>query len=343
MNLLIRYVAVLLLITYTHTVVQAQDLHFSQFYNAPLNINPALTGVFQEDMRFMANYRSQWSSVPVPFMTVGGAGDMKLSIPQIKEGYFSAGILFNYDEAGDLSLSLSQFSMSTSYTRPVSDNAFLTAGFQFGLGQRGFDEGALLVGNQFNGDQVDPTLPTRETFESSNISFVDLSTGINLSFQNDDADAWGNVGVGVYHLNRPNMSFIGAGEDINRPIRLSMYSFGGWEVTDQVVAILHAMGQLQSEQNEILVGGGARYYIKRGGNDELAVQLTGTARFSSGFDAIIPAVEFYYGPWRLGFSYDVDVSDFSVATNNAGGPELALRYVVTKVKPLKTFKACPIF
>ena len=30
----------------------SQDLHYSQFYNAPLVISPALTGIFNGDQRF---------------------------------------------------------------------------------------------------------------------------------------------------------------------------------------------------------------------------------------------------------------------------------------------------
>jgi len=41
----------------------AQDAQFSQFYAAPLIINPALTGNTIQD-RFSLNYRNQWPAVP---------------------------------------------------------------------------------------------------------------------------------------------------------------------------------------------------------------------------------------------------------------------------------------
>ncbi|HNM24595.1 MAG TPA: type IX secretion system membrane protein PorP/SprF, partial [Saprospiraceae bacterium] len=43
--------------------VQAQDIHFSQFYMSPLNLNPAMTGVMNCNHRIVANYRNQWSSI----------------------------------------------------------------------------------------------------------------------------------------------------------------------------------------------------------------------------------------------------------------------------------------
>ncbi len=39
--------------------VNAQDIHFSQFFASPLNLNPATTGVLSCDMRFSAIYRNQ--------------------------------------------------------------------------------------------------------------------------------------------------------------------------------------------------------------------------------------------------------------------------------------------
>jgi hypothetical protein len=72
----------------------AQDLHFSQFYNAPLNLNPGLTGVFSGDLRFGANYREQWASVPVPYLTFSAAFDQKLYTPVTPGGLLSWGAGF---------------------------------------------------------------------------------------------------------------------------------------------------------------------------------------------------------------------------------------------------------
>ncbi len=60
--------------------LQAQDLHFSQFFNSPLVTNPANTGFIPDaDYRIGANYRNQWSSVmSVPYKTVSAFGDAQV-------------------------------------------------------------------------------------------------------------------------------------------------------------------------------------------------------------------------------------------------------------------------
>ncbi|HHB79921.1 MAG TPA: type IX secretion system membrane protein PorP/SprF, partial [Saprospiraceae bacterium] len=41
----------------------AQDAHFSQFAAAPLEINPAMSGIFNGKFKANLNYRSQWGSI----------------------------------------------------------------------------------------------------------------------------------------------------------------------------------------------------------------------------------------------------------------------------------------
>ena len=57
-----------------------QDLHFSQFYNAPLSTNPANTGFIPDaDYRFGLLYRNQWSSImAMPYKTMSAFADAQL-------------------------------------------------------------------------------------------------------------------------------------------------------------------------------------------------------------------------------------------------------------------------
>ena len=52
--------------------VKAQDPQFSQFYAAPLYINPAFTGA-SEYTRIGANYRNQWPGISGSFVTTSAS------------------------------------------------------------------------------------------------------------------------------------------------------------------------------------------------------------------------------------------------------------------------------
>ena len=78
-----------------------QDIHFSQFYMSPLNLNPALTGVMNCNQRFVANYRNQWASVlgSSSFNTYSASYDRKIPVGQYD--YFGVGGTLWGDVAGD--------------------------------------------------------------------------------------------------------------------------------------------------------------------------------------------------------------------------------------------------
>ena len=67
---------------------KAQDLHFSQYFNAPLLINPANTGFAPDvDYRVGINYRNQWASItPNPYKTMGVWGDVQLFTNRFADG-----------------------------------------------------------------------------------------------------------------------------------------------------------------------------------------------------------------------------------------------------------------
>src|SRR3982751_342099 len=81
----------------------AQDIHFSQFFEAPLLRNPALAGLFSGDMRFQAVYRTQWQSVTVPYQTTSLNGEFKMLVGK-SEDYITIGGQILYDKAGSISM-----------------------------------------------------------------------------------------------------------------------------------------------------------------------------------------------------------------------------------------------
>ena len=75
MNRKIIIVFILILI---NSFLNAQDIHFSQYYASPMTVNPAYTGMFNGTYRVGANYRNQWASVSVPYKTFAAYADYGL-------------------------------------------------------------------------------------------------------------------------------------------------------------------------------------------------------------------------------------------------------------------------
>ncbi len=317
----------------------AQDLHFSQFYHHPLQLNPALAGVFGGHQRITAAYRNQWMSVPVPYLTFSGGYDQKINFPGLKTGAFGLGVLFNYDRAGDANLSWAQLGLSLSYTQKLAESLFLTAGAQVQGGQRAFDPQRLYFDEQYNGDTFDPTLPNYESFLRTSTVYLDYSAGINGLFQSPLSRTQAQAGLAYRHINRPSISFFGVSNIRLMPLTTA-YITGAVQVAEPLDWTLAVMGQFQGAAREWVMASGVRYHLKQEQGRAIAVGLAGAYRWG---DAVIPSVELYVHNWRLGLSYDVNTSPFRVATLRSGGPEVTLQYILYKVQPPDTFKACPIF
>lgn len=77
MKILIQFFLVVSI--FNACVSYAQDVQFSQFYNAPLYLNPALTGT-SHSSRAILNYRNQWPTAGKPFITYAASFDHFFSL-----------------------------------------------------------------------------------------------------------------------------------------------------------------------------------------------------------------------------------------------------------------------
>ena len=89
---MMRVVVILLFMHAAVGQLQAQDIHFSQYFSTPLTINPSYTGSFVGDYRAGLNYRQQWGSVTVPYKSFDFYGDMSFNKNFIHRNYFSTGL-----------------------------------------------------------------------------------------------------------------------------------------------------------------------------------------------------------------------------------------------------------
>ena len=145
----------------------AQDIHFSQFWNAPTYINPALTGVFNGNLRMISNYRNQWKSItPNSYETMALYVDGTPFAENIKSGFIGTGVGIYNDRAGDGKLGTTQFNATFSYTHYLAENQSLGAGMQIGYAQRSVDFLSFTWDNQWDGSSYNSAL---ESFIPSSV------------------------------------------------------------------------------------------------------------------------------------------------------------------------------
>ena len=98
-------------------MLSAQDIHFSQFYMAPTNLNPAMTGVMNCNQRLGLNYRNQWASVlrDKAYQTANVSYDAK--IPVGRYDFIGVGGCVWGDRAGSLNYHTNHLSGNFSYAK----------------------------------------------------------------------------------------------------------------------------------------------------------------------------------------------------------------------------------
>jgi len=337
---LLRILCIFIFLSYFNLGHSQNEIHYSQFYNATLNLNPGLTGIFNGDKRISGNYKSQWRAVPVNYFTITGNYDQKIYSQKNDKIFFGAGANFNFDQAGDGKFGLLNLNFLGSFTYMVNQHFFLTPGIGIGFGQRSINSAGLNFGDQWRGDYIDRNPTSGEKVDLDRMSFFypDASAGLNIRLQNSTRTKI-DVGAGFCHINAPRIHFYD-GSDSKLPITMSLYGLGSLYLAQPFDLILNAAYRKSDEYHETLLGAGLKVYLSTRRGKEFAV--VGGVNFRTD-DAWVPAVEVHVNQLRVGVSYDINNSDFKIATEKRGGLEISAQYIITEVKPLKDYRSCPVY
>src|SRR5690606_17598419 len=98
-------------------VVNAQDVHFTQYFTSPLTLNPAQTGLIENDWRAAANVRQQWYTVSDnPYMSGTISFDMPILRGRLPEGDAMGIVVIGlYDRAGAGGIQNTTLGLSLAY------------------------------------------------------------------------------------------------------------------------------------------------------------------------------------------------------------------------------------
>ena len=76
---------------------------------------------------------------------------------------------------------------------------------------------------------------------------------------------------------------------------------------------------------------GGRVWLKNKLGSQISLMAGMGLRRDSNQDAYWPTFEIGYNNWNVGLNYDFNTSGFDIATENKGGLELSVRYLIRKV------------
>jgi type IX secretion system PorP/SprF family membrane protein len=310
---------------------RAQDLNFSQFQELPLLRNPALAGEFIGDIRVQGVFRNQWQSVTVPYRTSGLSTEV--NFPTNDYGhYLTVGGQLLYDVAGDSKLSRTHILPVVAYHAPLSHSeVYLSGSIMGGIVTSHFDPTALRWDDQFVNGAYNPTNPTRQLLLNQRKNYLDLGAGIAISGPASDVTDF-YLGVGLFHANNPSVAFDDESVKLGRK-----WAFNGGlgiQTSDWNRVTFYADYFLQKAATGTTVKVGAQNVLMIGAfysqdlaqydaEDKTSITMGGIYRLN---DAFAPVIRFDIKKFGVGLSYDVNVSDLTVASQARGGFELTMVY-----------------
>jgi type IX secretion system PorP/SprF family membrane protein len=325
-----RKISVFILASLLLSTAQAQDPNFSQFFVSPLTLNPALTGKFNGDFRIAGNYRDQWPSISKAFITSTASFDFPMLRGSISElDTWGVGFLAMADKTANGILSTNLLSLTTAYHKGIDEDGL----HQIGIGFQATYNTKRLDGTKLNfEDELDQfggwSIPSGEPINNQmlNLNYFDVSAGV---LYNGSTDGYNNFyfGASAYHLNKPKESFTGDVFYTLNP-RYTAHAGGAIPLGDATRSIyLSGLYSHQAGANNIVLGGAMGFALNDEPDNPSNFYAGVWTRFNNVNDAIIPYVGLEFNGFRLGASYDVNISSLKTASQSRGGLEISLIFI----------------
>ncbi|MFD0998367.1 type IX secretion system membrane protein PorP/SprF [Ohtaekwangia kribbensis] len=316
-------------------VATGQDPHFSQYYQAPLYLNPGFTGITPQQ-RLVVNHRIQWPSLPQAFSTYAASYD--IFVNELRSGF---GILFTTDKMGSAGWRTTTASLLYSYKIKLTSKLVFSPGISFGYGMNGIDRTKLRMGDglEYNGTSLDPELS-----RIGNENYLDFGSGFVLYSK----EIW--LGASFAHINQPDLSVLG--ESSRLPMKTSIH--GGVKIPLQgsrtarpsylTPSFIYQMQGASFSQLDL----GLNYHI-----DPVSLGLWYRGKpFQKGVnntveqDAFIIFLGLYFKNFNIGYSYDFTISKLQSASGGAHEVSLVYEFAARNSdKKKKKYKLipCPSF
>ncbi|MFN3939897.1 MAG: PorP/SprF family type IX secretion system membrane protein [Chitinophagales bacterium] len=304
--------------------LSAQDMHFSQFFAAPLQMNPASTGNFTGIWRVGLNYRDQWGSVTIPYRTYDLYTDASIQPKSANNNLGLGGYLLN-DVAGDGELTTTKAIASAAYHLQLADDDSykISVGMSGGMVLKQIDFTKLTFDSQWDGHDFDPSLSNNESTISDNLDYLDFSMGAIFTVMPYSKEKY-FLGVAAHHVNEPDASFYDVANTIGMRITANAGAF--FPLNNAISLHSQVYYSTQKQDREIILGDNASFAV---------VDTDNAKSFFAGAwyryaDAAWLLMGLSMANITFSASYDFNFSGLTVASHTLGGLELAIVYTLLK-------------
>lgn len=306
--------------------LEAQDIHFSQYFMSPLTLNPALTASFNGTYRVAGNYRNQWWKITdnfgtPTFHTYSGSFDWVIPTGAWDNSKIGIGVVFFGDRAGNGALTTNSGMLSIAYHRAVDrfGKHKFSLGLQGGVVTKRVFINDLVFESQLEDLGFNTNIPNGEAPNAGKpILYPDFNIGALWRSMPTDEFRY-SLGFSIFHVARPKESLLGNTDNRLSP-RFVVHGSAEYDLSDYFTVTPSLLFMYQSAAQEYVGGIGIKYAM----TDEFKLTAGAYYRYK---DAAIPVIGMKWKGLQVGVSYDINVSGLRAATKTQGSLEAAAIYI----------------
>lgn len=306
-----------------NTLVFSQDIHFSQYYAPHLSLNPANTGFYTGDWRVYGDYRSQWKSISIPYVTQTIGFDHQF---YVYSENLSWGLNYVNDKSGNINLSSNQFYLSFAYHKSLANFNFIHFGIQAGYVFKGYSLNNQTYPEQWDMStgQFNSAIASGENGTFDQPSYLDLNAGAIWSKKFKKITP--QLGYAMYHINQPKSVYTTSNNKL--AARHVIHTEAKIDVSQKIYITPRFMYMSMSGANDFVSGAQFGYRIPANILKINECWVGGYVRnvHEQNKDAAYFVAGFNYNSFDIGISYDINISELKAATKSRGAFEISVIY-----------------
>jgi len=278
------------------TTVKAQDPHYSQFYAAPLYLNPGFAGT-ADGPRVILNHRNQWPGINKAYRNTAFSYDQYM--PNLNGGI---GIMVANDNQANGVFKATRITAVYSYNLKVNRKIMIKPAISTSFSSNSVNTNNLIWGYDAQGTPIYTT--NDPSAGNLNASYLDFGTGAILFSDNFFG------GFSIDHLVEPNQSFDGGNSPLPRKYTIHAGGFipvGKRQYNASISP--NILYQQQGSNSQLNIG----MYYNRG-------PIVAGSWYRSSFvngDSFIGLIGFKYDIYKFGYSYDIITSELRASASGA--------------------------
>ena len=249
---LIKYYSIILIVLIITGKINAQDIHFSQFYALPMNLNPALTAL--SDDKVSLGHRQQGTgSISEKYVTNYLGFEKSTSLKN--KDFVGYGLFVLSDKTAKNGIHRYSISASGSYSKKLN-KIMLSSGLQCSYTQKG------LFGEFTLPDDQDKTYTAIDVLNGAYrpINQLNINAGVLSSIMFNEYNT-AYIGISSFYLNQAKESFNNL-EKINLKSKTSLHAGVRLYTSEEkkIAIIPHVRTMIMNKASNILVGTNLEYY-----------------------------------------------------------------------------------